>query len=177
MGAEAAALDLRQQEVQERDLALKTRARSHREDRAGAGQPEAGHRRREAGLGGGDRTQARETLERERAALESARSGYQDLAAQLPDLEAQATAALDRLTRAREQLREQLAEVHSYARQSREEVELARRQVQLEFERVRQQELALTPRDEHRLTVAAFRQQLIEWQGRSDRDEGPADSG
>src|SRR5205085_1751169 len=33
-------------------------------------------------------------------------------------------------------------------------------------ERVRQQELALhRGRDEHRLAVAAFRQQLIEWQG------------
>ena len=74
---------------------------------------------------------------------------------------------MDRLLRAREQLREHLAEVHGYARQSRDDLEAARQHVQAEAERVRQQELALhVARDEHRLAVAAFRQQLIEWQGR-----------
>src|SRR5262249_36024714 len=42
-----------------------------------------------------------------------------------------------------------------------------RSQVQAESERLRQQELALQrARSEHRLAVAAFRQQLIDWQGR-----------
>ena len=73
--------------------------------------------------------------------------------------------------RAREQLREHLAEVHAYARQSRDDLEPPAQQVQAEAERVRQQELALhVARDEHRLAVAAFRQQLIEWQGHGRRD-------
>jgi hypothetical protein len=42
-----------------------------------------------------------------------------------------------------------------------------RRDFQAEVERVRQQDLDLhVARDEHRLAVAAFRQQVIEWQGR-----------
>ncbi len=76
-------------------------------------------------------------------------------------------AASDRLAQAREQLREHLAEVHAYTRQSRNELETLRTQLQAEAERVRQAELELhRGRDEHRLAVAAFRQQLIEWQGR-----------
>jgi chromosome segregation ATPase len=109
---------------------------------------------------------AREKDLRTRAEFEAARAEALELARQAPELEAQSAAALDRLTRAREQLREHLGEVHSYARQSRDELEAARQQLQAEAERVRQQELDLhVARDEHRLAVAAFRQQLIEWQG------------
>src|SRR5262249_25066074 len=76
-------------------------------------------------------------------------------------------ASLERLGRARDQLREHLAEVHSFARQSREDLDAARKHVQGEVERVRQQELDLeVARDEHRLAVAAFRQQMIEWQAK-----------
>src|SRR5262249_20045088 len=65
-----------------------------------------------------------------------------------------------------EQLRSHLAEVHTYTRQSREDLEMLRSQVRAEAERVREQEAALhRDRDEHRLAVAAFRQQLIDWQG------------
>src|SRR5207248_309451 len=93
-----------------------------------------------------------------------ARNEALGLVRQLAELELRATAALEGLGRAREQLREHLAQVHTYARQSRDEVEAARRQVQAEVERVRQKELDLeVARDEHRVAVAGFRQQLIEW--------------
>jgi chromosome segregation ATPase len=113
-----------------------------------------------------ERQAAREKDLQTRAELDALRAEANELSRMAPDLEARATAALDRLTRAREQLREHLAEVHSYARQSRDDLEAARQGVQAESERMRQQELALqVARDEHRLAVAAFRQQLIEWQG------------
>jgi hypothetical protein len=109
---------------------------------------------------------AAEAAARTRAEFEAARSEAVELLRHVPDLEARASGAQDRLVRTREQLREHLAEVHTYARQSRSDLEEARRDVQSELERVRQQELDLhVARDEHRLAVAAFRQQLIEWQG------------
>lgn len=109
---------------------------------------------------------SRDAIERERATLVEERSDFQQLAKDLPELKAHAGAAIERLTRAREQLREQLAEIHSFARQARDQLELAHQQVQVDYERLRQQELAVHgTRDEHRLAVAAFRQQLIEWQG------------
>ncbi len=113
-----------------------------------------------------ERQAALESAQRTRTEFEGQRTEAAELARQVPDLETRAGAALDRLARAREQLREHLGEVHAYARQSREDLEAARKHVQAEAERVRQQELALhVARDEHRLAVAAFRQQLIEWQG------------
>ena len=76
-------------------------------------------------------------------------------------------AALDKTTQARESLRSQLAEVHAYARQSQEELESLRTQVQQEIDRLRQQEQVFQrSRSEHRLSVASFRQQLVEWQTR-----------
>jgi hypothetical protein len=60
-----------------------------------------------------------------------------------------------------------LQELHSYSRQSQEDLQELRSQVQSEADRLRQQELALhRARSEHRLAVTAFRQQLIDWQGR-----------
>jgi chromosome segregation ATPase len=113
-----------------------------------------------------ERQAAREKDSQTRAEFEAIRARAAELTRLAPDLEARSSAALDRLIRAREQLREHLAEVHSYARQSRDDIEAARQGVQGEAERMRQQELALqVARDEHRLAVAAFRQQLIEWQG------------
>jgi chromosome segregation ATPase len=89
-----------------------------------------------------------------------------DLRQQLPELELRARAAADKLTQAREQLQGHLAEIHAYARQSRESIETMLGQVHGESERVRQQEVGLhRARDEHRLAVAAFRQHLVEWQG------------
>ncbi|MGH9677689.1 MAG: hypothetical protein ACRD36_11360, partial [Candidatus Acidiferrum sp.] len=113
-----------------------------------------------------ERQSAQESAQRVRQEYETARDEVAELIRQVPELESRSLGTLDRLNRAREQLREHLAELHSYARQSRDELETARKQVQNESERVRQQELSLhTARDEHRLAVAAFRQQLIEWQG------------
>jgi hypothetical protein len=98
--------------------------------------------------------------------FEAARDEVIDLQRQLPELESQAREAAERLTQAREQLRGQLAEIYSYGRQSREDLENLRAQVRAEADRVRQQETELhRDRDEHRLAVAAFRQQLIDWQG------------
>jgi chromosome segregation ATPase len=102
----------------------------------------------------------------ERAICETARRETAELLQQLPELELRAGAAGERLAQAREQLREHLAELHAYARQSQEDIETLRNQVHAEAEQVQQQRLELhRGRDEHRLAVAAFRQQLIEWQG------------
>jgi hypothetical protein len=88
-----------------------------------------------------------------------------ELQRQFPELEVRAGAAAERLAQAREQLRDHLGELHAYARDARADLEALRGQVQAEAERVRRQEVALhRERDEHRLAVAAFRQQLIDWQ-------------
>ncbi|HTU17576.1 MAG TPA: hypothetical protein VMG10_05885, partial [Gemmataceae bacterium] len=114
-----------------------------------------------------ERQKAQDEAHRLRAELEASRQEVIELGRHLPELEARASSALDRLTQAREQLREHLSEIHGYVRQSRGDMELVRRDFQAEVERVRQQELDLhVARDEHRLANAAFRQQIIEWQGR-----------
>lgn len=88
-----------------------------------------------------------------------------DLLQQLPDLELRAGTTLERLTHAREQLKDHLGEVHTFARQSQDDLEGLRTAVQTEIERVVQREQALRrQQDEHRLAVAGFRQQLIDWQ-------------
>ncbi len=90
-----------------------------------------------------------------------------ELFRQVPDMESRAQAALERTTQARESLRAQLAELHSYAKQSQEDLDKVRGQVQGEIERLRQQETELNrARAEHRHAVASFRQQLVEWQSR-----------
>lgn len=95
------------------------------------------------------------------------RDEAQALAALLPELETRAAASLERLDQTREALREHLAEVHTYARQSRDDLEAARRHVQVEAERIgSQQREVQAARDEHRLAVTAYRQQLIDWQVR-----------
>jgi hypothetical protein len=114
-----------------------------------------------------ERQKAHDDANRMRAELEASRQEVIELGRQLPELETRASSALDRLTQAREQLREHLAEIHGYVRQSRGDLEAMRRDFQAEVERVRQQDLDLhVARDEHRLATAAFRQQIIEWQGR-----------
>jgi chromosome segregation ATPase len=116
---------------------------------------------------GAERQAAADAAERDRQELAAARAEAQELARQLPELEARAAAGLDRLLRAREQLRGQLAEVHGYARQGRDDLEAARTELQAEAERVRRQGAELhAARDEHRLAAAAFRQEVIEWQGK-----------
>ena len=85
---------------------------------------------------------------------------------QAPELEAQALAALNRLSTARDTLRGHLAELHDFARLSREDLATIHAQVRLEAERLREQDEALNrAKAEHRLSVTAYRQQLIEWQG------------
>jgi chromosome segregation ATPase len=98
--------------------------------------------------------------------LASLRDEIQGLVQQVPELETRMGTALERLSQARDQLREHLTELHQYARQSREDLEALARQVQTERDGLRQQEQSLyQQREEHRLAVAAFRQQLLEWQG------------
>ena len=88
------------------------------------------------------------------------------LRAEAPELEAKATAALDRLSAARDMLRGHLSELNDFARQNRDDLETVRAQMRLEADRLREQEAALNrSRAEHRLAVTAFRQQLIDWQG------------
>ncbi len=109
--------------------------------------------------------QAALALTSARAAFDAARKEVADLQRQFPELEARAGTAAERLALARTQLTEHLAELHAYAQGARADLEALRTQVQAEAERVRQQELALhRERDEHRLAVTAFRQQLIDWQ-------------
>jgi chromosome segregation ATPase len=116
-----------------------------------------------------ERQAALEQERQTRAEFAAARQEAQDILRQMPAFEQRAGAALERLSRAREHLREHLAEVHAYARQSREDLEGARKQVQGEADRVRQRELELqVARDEHRVAVAGFRQQLTEWQLKVD---------
>lgn len=114
-----------------------------------------------------ERQKAQDEAARLRAEAEASRQEVVALGKQLPELEARAASALERLMQAREQLREHLSEIHGYVRQSRSDMEGVRRDFQSEVERVRQQELDLhVARDEHRLAAAAFRQQIVEWQGR-----------
>lgn len=107
---------------------------------------------------------AREELDtaRRRAAIEA-----ETLRQQAPDLESRAAAALDRLTAARELVRGQLAELHSYATQSRDTLDTLRTDLRAEGEQLRDREQRLeAARGEHRLAVAEFRQQLLDWQTR-----------
>ena len=111
------------------------------------------------------RLEAIQAASQARSEYEQARRAAIELQQQLPELELRAGTALERLTHAREQLRDHLAEVTTYTRQCQEELESLRTQVQADGERVQQQELALRrSQDEHRLAVVAFRQQLIDWQ-------------
>lgn len=109
-----------------------------------------------------DRT-AREELEAFRA---RAAADLDALRAQAPELDDQAKVALERLAGARDMLRGHLSELNEFARTSRADLEAARAQVRQDAERLREQQDTLDrARDEHRLAVTAFRQQLIEWQG------------
>lgn len=88
------------------------------------------------------------------------------LARQLPDVELRAGTALERLTHAREQLRDHLAELHAYTQECRDDLETSQRRLQQEEIRVQEQEQALRrSQEEHRLAMVAFRQQMIGWQG------------
>ncbi len=108
-------------------------------------------------------SQAREALIAFRA---QAATEIQSLREQAPELEVQARASLERLSTARDMLRGHLTELHDFSRLSREDLAAIRAQVRQEAERLREQEETLNrAKAEHRLSVSAFRQQLIEWQG------------
>jgi chromosome segregation ATPase len=98
---------------------------------------------------------------------------------QLPDLELRGRAVLTRLGRAREELRGHLGELHEFARQGQDDLETVQSRIRAEAERLREQEAAINrARAEHRLAVTAFRQQLLEWQGRvADMRRVMADDG
>lgn len=114
--------------------------------------------------------QARTAWEADRNEFEAFRSrvgaDIDALRAQAPELDDQAKLALERLGAARDMLRGHLNELHEFARTGRADLEAARVQVQQEAERLRERHAELDrARDEHRASVAAFRQQIIEWQG------------
>jgi hypothetical protein len=112
-----------------------------------------------------ERDKAAEETARVRAEVEAARAEGAALHEQLPLMETQAEVALERLALAREQLRGHLAEIHEYVRQGRADLESLRDSVVRDQQRLREQEAELhQARDVHRLAVAAFRQQLSEWQ-------------
>jgi chromosome segregation ATPase len=90
-----------------------------------------------------------------------------DLRQHAPQLEDQAAQTLDRLTAAREVLRNQLAELHAYASQSRDTLDAIRTDLRAEGERLRGRETDLEKaRTEHRLAVSEFRAQLHDWQAK-----------
>src|SRR4029079_7152196 len=89
-----------------------------------------------------------------------------ELQKQLPDLELRGQAVLERLAQAREQMQAHLAELHDYTRQSHDDLQALRAQVQAESERLSQQELALQrARADHRLAGPALRPHLLDWPG------------
>lgn len=83
-----------------------------------------------------------------------------ELRRQAPEIEQRATAMLERLAAAREVLRGHLAELHEFARQSRQSL-------QAESESLRQREERLDQAQaEHRVAVSEFRQQMLGWQAK-----------
>lgn len=116
-----------------------------------------------------DRAAAQAEAQAAREELESYRqktiAEIESLRSQAPVLGEQAQASLDRLSGAKEVLRGHLAELHSFAQHGREELEAIRAQIRAESERLGEQSAIVDrARAEHRLAVAAFRQQLVEWQ-------------
>ncbi len=113
-----------------------------------------------------DQQQSAVTAARQRAEIEALREEAADLQRQLPQWEEQARDAGAHLAVVREQLHEHLAQLHHYVQRGQEAFEAARSELQKEAELVRQQAAGLSrAREEHHVAVAAFRQQLIAWQG------------
>ena len=112
------------------------------------------------------RREAEAQIARVQNNMVAAQQELTDRLQQLPELEQQAQEAVLRLEESRGQLRAHLTELHSYAKASREDVDSWRTQVRTQAEDVERQSRTLQQaREDHRLGVTAFRQQLIEWQG------------
>jgi hypothetical protein len=90
-----------------------------------------------------------------------------DLRQQAPGMAGQAAEVLEKLAAARETLRGQLAELHAYAAQTRGALDAVRSDARAELDSVRKRAEDLeSARSEHRLAVAEFRNQLLDWQGK-----------
>lgn len=108
---------------------------------------------------------AQERIRKDREEIDLLRKQAQELLLELPDLELRAGTTVDRLSHAREQLRDHLGEVHSFVRQTQDDFAAA-------HARLRHEEAELARKDadfrrsldEHRLALVAFRQQMIDWQ-------------
>ena len=115
---------------------------------------------------GRQRIEAEQKLIQARDELAATRQELIGRLEQLPELEQQAQNAIVRLEESRGQLRAHLTELHGYARASREDLDSWRGQVRTQADEVQRQTQSLHQgREDHRLAVTAFRQQLIEWQG------------
>jgi hypothetical protein len=104
-------------------------------------------------------------LRKDRDDIETLRRQAQALLLELPDLELRAGTAVDRLSHAREQLRDHLGEVHAFIRQTQDDFAAAHarlRHEEAEFARKDADFRRL--HDDHRLALVAFRQQMIDWQ-------------
>jgi chromosome segregation ATPase len=163
---QAAVLSAREDGLRQREEAL----HQHIERLKESGRAIAQARKSLSGEKASWETQRREAaaaVAQSRAEVEALRHEAGELHGQLPQWEVQAQAAAERLAQARDELRRQLNELHTYAREAQHDLDALRTQVQADAGKVRDQGLALhRDRDEHRLGVAAFRQQLIEWQAR-----------
>lgn len=83
----------------------------------------------------------------------------------IPDLMAGAENCLSRLLGARDLLQEHLREFHDYAKIAREDLELLLKESRDQQNRSQDSESKIIKaREEHRLSIASFKQQLIEWQ-------------
>ena len=115
-----------------------------------------------------ERQSSLDKLAQAKAELEDAApGGERAFLQQIPDAELRKpAAAVDRLSHAREQLRNHLGEIHEYVRQCQDELEQLRVRLQEELDKLQGHEHMLRrTQDEHRLATAAIRQQLIDWQG------------
>jgi hypothetical protein len=113
-------------------------------------------------------TRQQQQLQAEQAQLQQQRDQWEQAVRQwqqqLPILAGQARELLQKISQARNVLREQLDELHAYAKEVRTARERAWQELQEYAQRLRQQEQALAlAQTEHRHALAAFRQQLSEW--------------
>jgi DNA repair exonuclease SbcCD ATPase subunit len=113
-----------------------------------------------------EKQQALDKVGQARAELEMLRNETLQLVQHLPDAELRAGAAVERMSHAREQLRSHLDEIHKYVRACHDELADLRGKLQSDADQLTHQEAELRrQQDEHRLSVVAFKQQMIEWQG------------